>query len=458
MIWYRWAFYYDGGTGCGCTGLLGRLLHVSKANENAIPIVTLGFITFTTIPWLIQIVKNIMKRGTINVLPLAVIIAVLLSGGNSIKAAQVIRLQGTMELGDYNYMTGEPTGKWSNTFLVEISKDAWSCAVTNIDRPRWWARMSYDGTNSYIIEPSAAWGRYATNDDQLPSADSQVVLIDRSPQFLRKDDEMGLSIVWFTYGLTRSIVHSNNMGLVDMPLPTGGARDNPRCYGFKWLINYCEDGTYVKHCDIVRDSSLDLSEAEEMLRPALDYPRSQAEYNQYRQLIEIRNGTPNGFVKCRYDGSNWIRTNGVMLPTASELDTCWWDIKHGIAPHPWRIFTLKVATISVLENQEEGGLVPKITLPTQVEDYRYKRTNESREFRFAEYSLNVGDSWKSDKDVALLAKAEDYLQHGPKYGEWTNRERQWVAWAWLAFLFLPLLTLLLRNRKNKQPKQPIQPT
>src|SRR6266478_5410445 len=55
IAWYRWAFYYTGGSSCDCLGLLAKLLHLTKAQETSVPIATLIILTVTTTPWLVRI-------------------------------------------------------------------------------------------------------------------------------------------------------------------------------------------------------------------------------------------------------------------------------------------------------------------------------------------------------------------------------------------------------------------
>ena len=54
-------------------------------------------------------------------------------------------------------------------------------------------------------------------------------------------------------------------------------------------------------------------------------------------------------------------------------------------------------------------------MPTQVADYRYKRTNSTHIYKYAEYELKPGDAWKSADDPVLLARADDWLKHGAEY-------------------------------------------
>jgi hypothetical protein len=65
MVWYRIVFYYLlGGVNCNCLGYLGRLLHLSKAQETMIPIIILVVLTLTTLPGLQNIVRHMCRTNT----------------------------------------------------------------------------------------------------------------------------------------------------------------------------------------------------------------------------------------------------------------------------------------------------------------------------------------------------------------------------------------------------------
>ena len=52
IVWYRWAFYFTGGAYCGCLGLFGLLMHLTKSQEAIIPKITLCLLFLTTLPWI----------------------------------------------------------------------------------------------------------------------------------------------------------------------------------------------------------------------------------------------------------------------------------------------------------------------------------------------------------------------------------------------------------------------
>lgn len=448
MFWYRWAFNYLGGTYCGCTGLLGRLFHLSKHEEIIVPILTLGALTFTAIPWLYSVLKKVLSFSS----RLIVIFLVLLVCQN-VFSEDKIHIEGTIDWQDYAPGTGQPTPQYHahHKFAATISGDGWKLCVTNINRPRWWAEIVYDGTNTYVIQPESKYGFLAKGADQIPLTNSQTAMIENSPGFPHALDEMNATIGWFTYGLSPRTVRTNRAGLIDMPTPTTSARDNLRSYGYKWLIEFTEDGRFVSHCEIVRDKTLDLSDNEELLRPEFDYPETLQDYNEDLMTLGLRRATPDGFIKNRYITTEWFHTNGLTIPLASKLEGYWWDPKNGALPHPWHIFDLRATSITLSKGDE--NVLPEITMPTQVQDYRYKKANESRIFKYAQYKLGAGDFWKSDNDPTILAQVGDYLKHGRKYATYANNEKHWVAWLLLVTTLAPLVILSIVYLKNKPKKQ-----
>ena len=58
MSWYRWAFYYTGGSSCSCLGLFGTLFHLTQTQEKIIPIASLIWLFATTTPWLFDLLAS----------------------------------------------------------------------------------------------------------------------------------------------------------------------------------------------------------------------------------------------------------------------------------------------------------------------------------------------------------------------------------------------------------------
>lgn len=450
MFWYRWAFSYLGGTYCGCTGLLGRLFHLSKNEEKIVPLLTLVALMFTATPWLYSILKKVSCFNSRRMV--IVLFLFLLQNGFT---EDIIYIKGTIDWQDYAPGTGQPTPQYQahHKFAATLSGNEWKLCVTNIDRPRWWAEIVYDGTNTYVIQPETEYGFLAKGADQVPLTNSQTAMIDNSPGFHHALDEMNATIGWFTYGLSPRAVRTNKAGLIDMPTPTTSARGNLRSYGYKWVIEFSENARFVSHCEIVRDKTLDLSDKEELLRPEFDYPETLQDYNEDLMTLGLRRATPDGFIKNRYTTTEWFHTNGLSIPLASKLEGYWWDPKNGALPHPWHIFDLRATSISLSKNEE--NVVPEVTMPTQVQDYRYKKINESRIFKYAQYKLGAGALWKSDKDPAIMAQVGDYLKHGRKYSTYVNNEKYWVVWLLLLTILAPLIILChvyFRNRPKQKQK------
>jgi thiol-disulfide isomerase/thioredoxin len=80
---------------------------------------------------------------------------------------------------------------------------------------------------------------------------------------------------------------------------------------------------------------------------------------------------------------------------------------------PTRVVTLALTDVTIRAGMEHA--LPEITSDTAVADYRYKRGNQTRIFKSAEYTLKSGDSWRCANDPVLLAKATDWLKNGQVY-------------------------------------------
>jgi hypothetical protein len=122
---------------------------------------------------------------------------------------------------------------------------------------------------------------------------------------------------------------------------------------------------------------------------------------------------------------------------------------------------LKLDQISI---DEDTIKVPALVGATYVRDFRYTRRSESRIFPFAAYTQS--GAWKSGNDPELLAQRDDYLKHGPKYGDYGlpsdllklgQENRLVLAWALLALVQVVAIAMItifiLTKTKNKQTKQ-----
>ncbi len=449
MIWYRWAFYYAGGIRCSCTGLLGRLFHFTPAQERTFPVLTLMLLIVSASPFILRICKRMCRLYT---LVLFAVSMTMTLGQLDAKAGDTIAIRGLLDWQDYDFVTAKPSTRYYKhyVFTTMISGKSWSICVTNMSRPRWWAQLVYDGSSTFIIQPATKYGSLATNEDQVPETNLNEVLVEGSARFLPESDEMQLSIGWFTYGFSKWLLGTNTNGFVELPLPSGNVRENPRSFGYKWLVNFSDGGLYASNCQVVRDHALDKREADELFRSELNYPDTLADYNDYQTLLRFKRDTPDGFVKLKYKCTKWADTSLGEVPSESKLEVYWWDERRGIGRYPFHVVTLKATNVDI--RPPVTSLLPEVEVLTKVEDYRYKRVNSSRIFKYAEYNLEPGDLWKSGDDPILVARAAEYLEHGRKYTHWANNGRMWTSWLLLAVLLAPAVIVLVR-RKQKQRNQ-----
>ncbi|MGA2178369.1 MAG: hypothetical protein ABSH15_02130 [Verrucomicrobiota bacterium] len=448
ILWYRWAFYFVGGTQCSCLGILGRLLHLSKTQEKVLPIVALVLLTMTTLPWLIRILWNSRRRASEN-LPLIFALAFLPQVALGQKSVEVT---GELNLKVGNPRTGAPytNQEAHSSFTVTFSGDTWSIHATNLLDKRWWEELVWDGTNIYTMEPQG--GNYYFN---IPPTGTNLVTIRGSQLFETGwDDPLGVAALWIAYGFAPQTVSPNNMGLKEVPLPWEHPRNHPDAYGYNWIMTPSADGRFLEDCKMVRDQGLDLNEKQESLRPEVDFPVGTRERNHFKVGLSIKKAVPSDFVAARYHCAEWYHTNGMAIPAASELTIYYYGLTNVTKPssvfaYPYKTAEIKATSVKVDDALEEV-LQPAVAA-TYVEDYRYKRMSKTRIFRYAGYWLNAGEPWKSGNDPALLAQAEYGLKHGPRFDELGVASRNVVAWLLLALGVIPPMAIFFAlGKKQKQ--------
>lgn len=430
---YRWAFYSMGGITCTCLGLLGKLFHVTKQQEKCLPIIAVMILISTTVPWIVRSIGKITGRSLV-LFVLCLIFQREASG-------QVVEIHGTYDSAEYNPKSGAPNQNTvqSAEFTATISKEGWKIFARNKRNPASWSEVIYDGTNTYTRIP------YQDGNFIKPSQESNLVFctISHSPLYLGVvDDRMRIFIPWITYGLSPQKVQPTKSGKLEIPLPWAVPHIFLTAYGFNWLIQATPDRRFIENCEVIRDVSLDLSEKDEFYsRPELDYPSTVSALNVYRETLDYRKAITNDFVKARYTCSGWCFTNNTKVPMISEL-------QYYVPPFTNSVFRAKLRASTVAVRDEEGALLPQIDSPMMVYDYRYKRANSTRIFKFAEYTLNPGDIWRPDNDPELLAQAASHLRWGERIDEYAYRKNLFV-WLLMAVILAWPITMFFRLRYKR---------
>ena len=364
-------------------------------------------------------------------------------------AWQLSHATGSIEIwGEYNASNYNPASKAHErysgtevhaTFVAKVSESSWIMSATNTGDGAF-SQLWFDGTNTFTLNQMPLNGGSST---------SLVATISPSKYYFPGNkDYLHISFLWLTYGLSPHIISSNHLGLVDIPLPWSVPRYQPNAYGYKWIISPSSDGTFMADCKVVRERALDLPDKEEMLRPELVYPGTVSERNRYRTLLDLRKTIPDGFVAADYKCEEWQRTNGWLLPVATAAKYYWAD--GGSYKNPY--FEGRLKATKIIACTDEVSL-PRPVDTTKVVDFRYRKFNGTRLYRGALYTLKAGDSWKSANDPVLLAEAEHYLKHGPRYEAFLSDHGKRII-IWLVFavsLLIPCTAVLYgKHRKKKE--------
>lgn len=443
LLWYRWALHHTGGAGCNCLALLGKLLGVSRMQETVLSGFFLLALVLTTTPWLIGQVRRAWQTCFGWVL-------VLLWFGftPALHADPNLRVWGTVSLQEFNLRTGEPypQQQWHNTFLITRTERTWDLQVTNQHHPLWWGRQTFDGTNSYALRP--AGGVFVAGSPYQPSTQQTTATVIRAPYPVPLSaGQLGEALVSLTYGWSPATFATNPAGKVVLPIPWTVVRNNPNAWGYRWVLRGWQDGRFLRGCEVVRDSSLDRPTKQELFRMEIDYPETLADYNAYLNELGHRKSVPDGTVRGRYSVTRWFHTNGWTIPRSSRLEV----FLAVPTNRPARIFELEATGFEWLPQAPDP--TPEIALPTEVSDYRYKRWNARRVFKYARYTLRPGDRWPGDQEPTLLAAAEDWLKRGRPYSRFADDRKRWLTWALLGLLLCPVaIPGARRLRKHKPPK------
>ena len=295
-----------------------------------------------------------------------------------------LKITGTIDGVDNNPTTGTVyTNQGIHaTFEAWRWGDQWSLSVTGqTARFDWWEKRYFDGTNTYVIAPEF----FRDQDGKWKLRDSQNVTISPSAHAIpHMPDLLGISLGCITYGVSKESLKPDGNGLITIPKPWISVHDRASAWGYKWLTLSSKDTRFLSQLKVVRDKSLDLSDSAEIMRFELDYPETDEAYDNFHRDLVERRATPSGFMAAQYTCREWYRTNNALVPKVSTLEHF---EPPGNGPLPATILTLKADKIELLE--EGGDLWPGISMPTKVADYRYKRTNSTHIYKYAECELSA---------------------------------------------------------------------
>jgi hypothetical protein len=459
IVWYRWALSYTGGgKTCECLGILGQALHLSKTQEEVIPIVVLVLLALTITPWLVhkpvEIARSLWSnRGTAR--NLAIILCAFMCYQSY--GQETVEVTGEYDGHHYNPKTGVPYANYTRhaAFTCTFSGKSWSIYATNIDanpdglgQRTPWEGLVYDGTNTYILMPNLEKVMGIVESQKMGKSCSVRATVSHGLLFLPDYDEwLDFYSVWLAYGLCPTNLPADFIknGVIGIPLPWKNTRLTPMAYGFEWKITPSANGRFMSECEVLRNTNLDLNAKEETLRPSINPPLSLQGFNHFNETLEWRRGESWGFVAALYKCSKWYDTNGVLLPAEAEFKIC----DPYFTNSPLVLNQIRVVKVTVRRGLER--LLPQIKEKILVADYRYRRADGVQVFPYMEYLLAPGDSWKSDNDPKLLNMAKIAVRWGHSLEFPENKRRSRCALLILMVLFLvpPVLIYLYSKHQNQ---------
>jgi hypothetical protein len=420
MLWYRWAFHLTGGTRCGCLGMLGKIFGLSKERENQLSLLALCLMLLAASPYLSQCV---LRRWRLRFLGVG-ILGVMMLTSSMANANQAILISGEYETWHCNPKTKQVV---TNTilhtaFTVELSGNTWSIYASNLCENGMWENLVYDGTNLYT---KASYSANFANDklsDGTSTSNYAFIAVSPSPVLAPAISlKTAIYIPWMTYCLSRESSGYASDKPLEIPLPWRMARSSPLSFGYKWVVDWGNDGNFLHTCNITRDVNLDLkTEKEEFLRKEIDYPNCVDEFNRMRSSLFSRKSVLNGWVAGRYRCTDTCLTNGLSVPTSSEFKYYIWNNQKDRAETPSFEGRLKATKVTV--QMCEGAILPVVDSPAVVNDYRFRKDGKKRIHRFAEYVVQKNQPLRSDQDSQLLLEAQNAMKYGDKYDSfYTNR-------------------------------------
>ncbi len=448
VLWYRWALAFTGAIhDCQCLGILRRALHLSKSQERFAPIIVLILLASTMLPWVFRLIARAGRRLPITFRPASTATVLVITFLSHLSYSQeTVQITGYYDTSRFNSQTGKQYTDLTNhvAFTYTLSGQQWSIYSTNLATEGWtvetaWEGLVCDGTNTYTFMPDYK--------DWQGSNYPVRVTISPGLIFIRDYDELlDFESIWLTYGLRADNLPTDKDGIVEIPLPWYNARTSPMAYGFEWQITPSADGKFMSACQVVSKASLGLDARKELARPTVNPPGSFGEYSRFDKLRRIRaTDFPDGFISASYKCTAWHKTNGLLLPAASE------ERRYGNYPFTnFPAYNAIVRGTAITVRAAPEHLLPAVTAKTLVADYRYRRTEGSRVLPSLEYVLDPGASWKPPNDPVLLVQAKAEFLHATDLSYTRDKRRSALTWAILAIVVLAPLVLIrvAKSRKN----------
>jgi hypothetical protein len=423
LVWYRVARWLLGDTqACGCAGLLREYLNMSAQQERIYS--TIGVVTLLVcaLPGGWRLLKNRRPgwnagRGLLGSWAMLLGAMSFIATAKTLSASQDLRLWGRMTEERLNGF-GQPHTNLTQRYLwmIEISSEGtWVVSSTNSGNG-WRETIAFDGTDTYIIQPSALENSQGSSLRSEPDRNLNLATVSRGPLPLLVSDDVGqVSALWTCFcSLEAKRILGSNREEIVWPILGWSPRSTLKAWGFRWTFlggsNLAAGGRYlVSDIEMKRDRDLDAKTFDEALTiPEFQYPMDISDRNAAEVSWAALKAYDNGALGGKLEFKEWTTEGGNPIPKRAELS--YW--LPGRKPSKYHRILIDLDRVELTQFKPHAP--PPFLVSTRVDDYRYQQKGEQKHFTAATYLAGVGETWKTSEDSSLKAQQSAWRDRGPK--------------------------------------------
>ena len=423
LVWYRVARWVLGDTqACGCAGILREYLHMSAQQERNYATIGVGTLFLCAVPGFWRLFRGRRElssfgRGLTTSWAVLCGATVFFLAAEPISADDYLRFSGTMTVERLNGF-GQPHTNLTEKFswVVEMgAAGTWSLSSTN-SANGWWESVVFDGTDTYIIQPSISENLQGSSFLSEPDRNLNLANVSRGPLPLLVSDDVGqVSALWTCFcSLEAKRILGSNGEAIAWPILGWSPRSTLKAWGFRWTFlggsNLVVGGRYlVSDIEIKRDRDLDAKTFDEALKiPEFQYPMDISDRNAAEVSWAALKAYDNSALAGKLEFKEWTTEGGNPIPKRAEL-TYWLP---GREPSKYHRFLINIDRVELTQFKPHAP--PPFLVSTRVDDYRYQQKGEQKHFTAATYLARVGEAWKTSEDPSLKAQQTAWRDRGPK--------------------------------------------
>ncbi len=423
LIWYRIARWFLGDTqACGCAGLLREYLQLTAQQERTYATLGVMSLLLCALPgFLVHFINNrkcqSIGRAAVNSLTAFGVILGYFLAAEPLSADQNVKFTGKIVEERLNANDEPYTNLTQNySWVVEMtSAGTWSLVSTNL-ATGWWQSVVFDGTDSYIVLPSASDDRIENSTVVKIDPTLNLAFVSRGPLPLLVTDDVGqVCTLWvcFCSSQAKRILRPNDSN-PNWPLLGWRPRKRLDAWGFRWFVvgrtnSVGSSLEFPATIEMVRDRDLDAKDFNAALNiPEYEYPMIASDLADAELDWAILKSYDQGSLGAKYEAKEWSSYQGLSVPKTAELS--YW--RSGKKPAKYHRITVFVDLVQELQPTPHSA--PPFKVKTRVDDYRFQEKGEDKHFTSATYLAREAESWRKGDDQGLKEQQTAWRQRGPK--------------------------------------------